>query len=493
MGAPLEITVSGETLRSQQALHAAFLEVARIERRFSVYRPESPVSRLNRAIESGLPGFVEGEILEVLGQALCYAALSGGAFDPSAGPLIQLWGFGPGSAGSRPPLPARLESARASVGFQKIRLDIKRGLVEGLEKGMRLNFGGIVKGYAIDRAVALLKAQGVSRGLVSFGSTSYAFGARGWEIVLQNPRKKGALGRHLLCEEALSTSGDYERCFFYEGKRFSHLIDPRSGRPVSGLASASVLAPTAMAADALSTAAFVLGEESGKAFLEGMPGISGLLIAEAPNGGLQLQGTKGSRLFQASRGPSEVSRRRFLAALCAGLAALILPWKAEGRTIRYASEKEVLLKELPDARRFVVQKVALSSVQLKQAQEMAGKAFRKKKYLFLVGKNGEEVLGYGIVLDVVGKKRPITFMVVITPEGQIKAIEVLLYRESKGFQIRHAQFMRQFHGKTKDNPLRLGQDIRSISGATLSSRAAAYVARKALAIFEVSIRQEAAQ
>jgi len=494
MGSPLEVSACGDAAPCALAIQSAFLEVERIERIFSVYRPESPLARLNESLQTGSGLFsLEDEILQVLAQALRDAKISGGAFDPSAGPLINLWGFGSEKKRTSPPSHTAIASALQSSGFQDLHIDTEKGQIEALKKGMCLNLGGIAKGYAIDRAVSVLKMKGISRGLVSFGSSTYGFGTPGWRMAIQDPRKGGAIETLTLFDQALATSGDYERCFVYQGKRFSHLIDPRSGQPVSGMASVSVLAPTAMAADALSTAAFVLGKDAGETFLEKIPEIAGLLISDAAGEGLRVQPTKnwgGNSLpSQNSRPSPPLSRRRFLALLCAGLAGLVFPWVAEGRTVRYASEKEVLLKTLPDAKKFVVEKVLLTADQLKQAQEMAGKGFRKKKYLFLVGKNGEETLGYGIVLNVVGKKRPITFMIVITPEGKIKAIEVLLYRETKGFQIRHARFMTQFHEKTKADPLRLGQDIRSISGATLSSRAAAYAVRKALAIFDVSIRQ----
>ncbi|MFQ5949163.1 MAG: FMN-binding protein, partial [Nitrospiria bacterium] len=170
--------------------------------------------------------------------------------------------------------------------------------------------------------------------------------------------------------------------------------------------------------------------------------------------------------------------------ICAAFIGLILPAGVEGATIRFATEKEALQGMMPEADRFDVEKVTLSPAQLSQAQQLAGKGFRKKRYRFWIGRKGDAPVGYAVILNVIGKKRPITFLIGIDPGGRVKGVEVLIYRESEGSEIRFPQFMRQFLKKDKESTLRLGRDIRPISGATLSSRSATYAVRKALSLFE---------
>jgi len=495
MGASFEITAYGSKRACGAGIAAAFIEVDRIERRLSVYRPESALARLNRF---GQKGFVrlDPEILEILSEALRYAEASGGAYDPTAGPLVSLWGFGPGKRNPSPPPDEAIQACLRSVGYRELKVDTEKGHLQFLQKGMSLNLGGIAKGYAVDRAVQVLKDYGLQRGLVNFGSTLYAWGsppgAAGWPVSIQDPRREDKqIETVILRDQALSTSGDYERFFVHAGRRYAHIIHPNTGYPVSGMASVSIIAPTAMASDVLSTAAFVLGPEAGKKLAEGFEGVEALLLTEGSGKGvhsLEAQTTSG---WHADSLPRPImGRRRFLAMVAAALIALVLPTGAEAAKIRFATEKEALERLMPEAEAFTLKKVTLSSDQLNQAQQLTGKGFRKKKYRWWIGRKGEEAVGYAVRLNVRGKKRPITFLIGIDPLGRIKGVEVLIYRESEGSGIRFPQFMKQFLEKTKENKLRLGGDIRALSGATLSSRAATYAVRKALSIFEVLYMKE---
>ena len=145
---------------------------------------------------------------------------------------------------------------------------------------------------------------------------------------------------------------------------------------------------------------------------------------------------------------------------------------------------------IPAADRFERDPVTLSKVQLRAAQAIAKKGFRKKKYTFWIGKKGDAAVGYALKLNVIGKKRPITFLVAVDPEGKVLGVEVLIYRESRGSEVRFPRFMRQFRRKTTADPLRLGRDIRPVGGATLSSRSTAYAVRKTLAIFEAVYKRK---
>lgn len=488
MGSPVEVTAYGEKEICSEGMEAAFGEVARIERLLSIYRPESALSRINRFSKKGfIP--VDAEVLDLLIQVIDYAAKSGGAFDPTAGALIRLWGFGPGAEKRAPPKGTEIQSLRRCVGYQNLKVHPGSGELELLREGIEINPGGIGKGYAIDRAIQKLKEAGIRRGMVSCGSTAYALGSppgqAAWQFEIQHPRvKENRIGAVSLCDQAISTSGDYERFFVFEGRRFSHLIDPRSGYPAEGTASVSAVASTAMEADFLSTAAFILGEAAEKLF-GGFRGSSGLMVREDTEGALSFHPTS------EWKGPfsRSFSRRRFLASAAAVLIGLLLPLRAEAVVV-YATEEEALRRMMPEADRFDPEPVQLSEAQLTKAQQLTGTAIRDKAYHFRIGRKGEEVVGYAIKLDVIGKERPITFLIGIEPSAEIKGMEVLVYRESEGSEVRHPRFMRQFSKKKKEDPLRLGRDIQPISGATLSSRAAAYAARKALAIFEVVYKKD---
>lgn len=490
MGSLFEVTAYGEKERCSKGIDAALSEVARIERLLSIYRPESSVAGVNRFSKKGrVP--LPPEVLQLLSRALHYAERSGGAFDPTAGPLISLWGFGPGKERERPPGKEEVLFLLQRVGYKNVQIDFHEEGILLSRPGIELNLGGIGKGYAVDRAILKLKESGIAVGMVNCGSTMYGLGIPpgqpGWRVAIQHPRlQRGRTGPVTLCDEALSTSGDYERFFTFQGGRFSHLIDPRSGYPVEGMAGVSVTASSAMEADALSTAAFVLGDKDGKKLLEGFPGVEGMLIREERNTRLSSSSTPGWRAVPA---PRPIGRRQFLAIASLALVSLLLPFPA--LAVVYSTEGEALKKMMPEADRFDVEEIHLSPDQVSKAQELAGKVFRESDYRFTVGRKGSEPVAYALKLEVIGKERPITFLIGIEPQGEVKGIEVLIYRESEGADIRHPRFMKQFFKKKNEDPLRLGQDIQPISGATLSSRAAAYAVRKALSIFEVVYKKKA--
>jgi len=489
MASPFEITVSDPGLPGADAVEDAFQEIARIERVFSAFRPDSPIAQFNRCMDQHIFEF-DKEVLYVFSQALGFAQISGGTFDPTAGPLIDLWGFGVKGQIKRPPPEAKIRAARQRVGHSYLRVDLKAGVVERLKPGLCVNLGAIVKGYAVDRAVQILKDRRIKRALVSCGSTHSAFGNPGWRIAIQHPRQKSKImDEVLLSGRALATSGDYERRFFVGGKRYSHLIDPRSGKPISGTASVSVMAQSAMAADALSTAAIVMGEDAGRSFLEHQSAMEGLIVSEAPDGALAFSWTSG---WPSETALEAYGRRDFLKKACAAFLGLMLPGallrpgRAQAASIRFATEEEALRRMFPATDHFDVDRIRLSGEQLEAAQQMAGKGFRERDYRFWIGRGqGHKILGYALKLNVIGKERPITFLIGIGPSGDVVGLEVLIYRESRGSEVRFERFTNQFKDKTTADPLRLGRDILPISGATLSSRAASYAVRKALALFEV--------
>jgi FAD:protein FMN transferase len=250
------------------ALEAALDEVDRIDRLMSHYKPESPLSRLNREAAPG-PVRVEPELFAFLAECLRYSRESDGAFDVTVGPLMKAWGFFRGEG--RLPKDEEIADVRARVGYRHVILDQTNRTVRFARPGVELDLGGIGKGYAVDRAVGVLRAGGVSAALVSSGgSTTYGMGAppgeRGWTVSVADPLRTSRTAMTvLLRDQALSVSGSYEKSFEVDGVRYSHIMDPRTGRPVQGMLSVAVLAPTGTQGDALDNVLFVQGPARGRA------------------------------------------------------------------------------------------------------------------------------------------------------------------------------------------------------------------------------------
>lgn len=265
MGTTAEVSVTG-LADPRPALNAAFAALNRVDRQMSLWKPESELSRLN----ANGSGHASPDLLAVLRFALEMARDSGGAFDPTVEPLVRAAGH----LGEPPQrlTPQEHAALLATVGHRHLHLD-ESGLVT-LDAGTRLDLGGIAKGYAVDLALAALRQAGASSGLVDLGQSSLAVFGAPLPVTVRDP--EGEPGRvwasFELGESALSTSGG--------DQRLGHILDPRSGRPASGVLAATVVARSAMEADALSTAVFVLGVQEGLALLERRRAAGLLLLRE---------------------------------------------------------------------------------------------------------------------------------------------------------------------------------------------------------------------
>jgi len=258
---------SGGTLAALEAEFGGVLEG--IEASMSTYRPESELSRVNASGDGDwLP--LSARTAEVIGAALEASETSGGAFDATVGPLVNLWGFGPTGIATAPPARDAVASARERVGFAFIEFDASRGALRKRRADTYLDLSGIAKGHAVDRLAERLEHHGRASYLVEIGGELRARGTKPdgspWRVAIERP----AAGRRAvhrvveLRDAAIATSGDYRNFFDAGGRRYSHSIDPRSGRPVThGLASVSVVASSTMDADALSTALMVMGPADG--------------------------------------------------------------------------------------------------------------------------------------------------------------------------------------------------------------------------------------
>ncbi len=258
--------------------------VEQLEDQMTVFRPHSEVSRLNSsAFEQDVE--VEPRLFELLSFAKELHARTAGAYDITSGPLSKTWGFY--RRAGRMPSDDDLAETKSKVGCQYLRLDESRLTVRFLKAGMEINLGSIGKGYALDRCAEMLEAQGVSDFVVHGGQSSVlargsrgAVGGEGWWVGLRNPlRPKEQLGEIRLRNRALGTSGTGTQFFYHEGRRYGHILDPRTGRPGEGMLSTTVLAPNGAEADALSTAFFVMGVEPALAYCQEHAHLGAILIA----------------------------------------------------------------------------------------------------------------------------------------------------------------------------------------------------------------------
>ena len=264
----------------EDRVREAFSEMERLAGILSEWDPESPVSHLNR--EAGrAPVQVPPELLEVLQAAAQVSERTSGAFDLTWGALGDLWRF---DAGRPPQLPAANEvrRRRALVGYRDLVVDPAAGTALLRRPGMQLGLGGISKGYIAQKAADLLRARGVRDVLVAASGDIAARGRNGdrpWLVAIQDPRDpSGTRAVVELHDESISTSGDYERFFVIDGRRYHHILDPRTGAPATGSMSVTVIAHDGAMADALALGLFVLGPERGAAVVRSLPNVSALLI-----------------------------------------------------------------------------------------------------------------------------------------------------------------------------------------------------------------------
>ncbi len=272
MGTLLQLSAwASDSATAHAANDAGWQAVARVDSLMSHYRPDSEVSRLSQAAGNGAWADLSGWTVDVLAAALGWAERSGGAFDPTVGPLMDAWGFFEHEPAR--PDPSRAAAAAALVGYGKVELDETAGRARLAEAGMRIDFGALAKGYALDRALEAMAAAGAAAAMADLGGNVAVRGpgpgeGGAWRMGIRHPRRDGAImGTLTLAGGAVATSGDYEQMFEADGVRYSHLMDPRRGEPARGVAAVTVAAPDGLTADALSTLLFVLGPDDGRAFL----------------------------------------------------------------------------------------------------------------------------------------------------------------------------------------------------------------------------------
>jgi thiamine biosynthesis lipoprotein len=246
--------------RAARAVAAAFAAIARVDATMSVHRADTDLARVNRAAGAAEVA-VDAALLEVIERARAVVEHSGGVYDPTVLPLMNLYGFYRAAPGY--PSEAALGRVMDAVGWRHVVADRARGTLGLARAGAGLDLGSIGKGWALDRAVDALRAAGVARGLVDLGGNVYGLGAprgaAGWHVGVLHPVTRDVDRTFVLRDAAVATSANHEQFRILGGVRVGHLFDARSGRPADGHLGASVVARTGVASDALSTAAFLLG------------------------------------------------------------------------------------------------------------------------------------------------------------------------------------------------------------------------------------------
>jgi thiamine biosynthesis lipoprotein len=260
-----------------KAIDAVVAEMERIDRDMSTYKPDSEVSRVNADAAQG-PVKISTELFELLTTALEYSRITGGAFDITYASVGFMYDF----RAHQKPTEQQIKSALPAVNYRHVVLDEKNRTVRFTQAGVRIDLGGIGKGHAVDRGIAILKAMGITHGLVTAGGDSRILGDRfgkPWIIGIRHPDDKSKVIAKIPLEDtAFSTSGDYERYFDEDGKRYHHIIDPRTGHSASKVRSATILANTATRTDGLSKTAFVLGPDEAMKLYNQLGDVDAILV-----------------------------------------------------------------------------------------------------------------------------------------------------------------------------------------------------------------------
>jgi FAD:protein FMN transferase len=283
MGTLVSITVVGKTHQeSNEAINAGFQEIRRIEQVLSTWIPESELSRVNAAAGQQ-PVSVSAETMTVVLRSLQVAEVTDGAFNIAIGPAVAAWGV---STEPRIPVAEELEALKPLMDLHAVHADVWERTIYLEKRGMRIDVGGIGKGYAADQAVMAMQKAGAVAGVVALSGDIKAFGrlpdGERFPVGIQHPRKEGAILAEIdLQDEAISTAGDYERFFEKDGIRYHHILDPNTLQPAHGCQSVSVIAKEGIWADGLDTGIFVLGAERGMELVEQLEDVEAIIVDQA--------------------------------------------------------------------------------------------------------------------------------------------------------------------------------------------------------------------
>ena len=278
MGTAIAVDLWDEDESRGRALTQAVIdEMHRIDELMSTYKPGSELSRINaRAADEAIP--VSPELLALIQRALGFSQLTDGAFDITYASAGQYYDYREGIR----PSSRQLAQALPAIDYHHVRIDPQAATIRFLYPGVRIDLGGIAKGYAVDRCIAILQAAGVKSAMVNAGGDTRVLGKhwkQPWMVGIRDPRNEEGLVTMIPLEDtAISTSGDYERYFEKDGVRFHHILNPRTGMSTSGVRSVSIIGAEATTTDALSTSVFVMGTEPGLKLVDSLPDIEAIII-----------------------------------------------------------------------------------------------------------------------------------------------------------------------------------------------------------------------
>ena len=285
MGSDFEITVVAKTqLEADKQIAIAINEISRIEALISSWKPTSETSNINKNAGAS-PVQVSEELFSLIQRALQISNLTDGAFDISYASMDKLWKYD----GSMTQIPSKeaIKKSVAKVGYKDIVVDPKNSTVFLKNKGMKIGFGAIGKGYAADKAKKLLISNGVSGGIINASGDINSWGSKpsgsSWQVAITNPLNKNKAFAMLPIKDAVVTSGNYEKYVTFNSRRYSHIIDPRTGYPSQGIISVTVFAPKAELADALATSVFVMGVETGIDRINQLKAVECIIITDTGN------------------------------------------------------------------------------------------------------------------------------------------------------------------------------------------------------------------
>ena len=278
MGTFFEIIVKGQDeAKANKAISEAFVEIERLNQKYSTYREDNLMWQINKTSAQNFK--LDPETYKILQRCDAFYRITHGGFDPAIGGLIDLLGF----EGDSAHLPSRsdIASALKQVGWEHI--DLSEANYLRRNEKVKLNFGAVVKGYAVDNAAIILLANGIENFLINGGGEIFANGDF-WTVGVQHPRKPDALlGELKINGKAVATSGDYNQYIKIKGKRFNHIINPVTGLPAHQCQSVTIIADDVMTADAIATGIFVLGRDEGMKIIKSIPGLDGMIIDSSGN------------------------------------------------------------------------------------------------------------------------------------------------------------------------------------------------------------------
>jgi FAD:protein FMN transferase len=265
---------------AREAMSAVMDEMHRIDASMSPYKPDSELSRINR--EAGQkPVPISQEMFDLIMRSIEFSKLSGGAFDITFSSVGYLYDY----PEHVKPTDEQIANALPGINYRHLQLDPKTRTLHYTRTGVRIDLGGIAKGYAVDNCIAILKGRGITNAIVTAGGDSRLLGdrrGRPWNVGIRDPRRRWEVAAVLpLADVAISTSGDYERYFEEDGVRYHHIINPRTGKSATGVRSVTVIGPNGVTTEGLTKSVFVKGPKEGMRLIESLKGVDALIIDDA--------------------------------------------------------------------------------------------------------------------------------------------------------------------------------------------------------------------